>query len=268
VTTPPVAIIGGTGFYELLADATQHSVQTPYGQTSAPIAVGEVAGRPVAFVPRHGSSHEYLPAQVPYRANLWALRELGATQIIGFNTVGSLRRDYRIGDIVLCDQFIDRTYGRQDTIFDHGDVGHISTADPYCLRLRAIAIDALADGVGRVHPTATVVVTQGPRFSTRAESAWFAAMGWHVLNQTQYPEAVLARELEVCYMNVSYVTDYDVAAKEVVGEEDAEIVTHHAVVAAFRSGSQRTQEVIRRLVTAFPETADCTCRTALKEARA
>lgn len=220
----------------------------------------------IAFLPRHGRKHEYLPSEVPYRANLWALRELGVRQIIAFNTVGSLQPSYRRGDFVLVDQFVDRTWGRPDSFFGNGKGAHVSSADPYCPRLRELAREALADGVGTVHPTGTVVVIQGPRFSTRAESAWFTSQGWHLVNMTQYPEVVLARELELCYMNLSYITDYDVAAREIVMSEEAEVVSHQEVVRQFNLEATRVQEAVTRMISAFPEEADCSCRHAMEGA--
>jgi 5'-methylthioadenosine phosphorylase len=267
MTTPRIAIIGGTGFYKFLDGAEQVKVDTPYGDPSAPVCVAEVAGKSVAFLPRHGNNHDYLPHEVPYKANLWALREIGVRQIVAFNTVGSLQRDYRKGDFVLVDQFVDRTSARPDTYFS-GDVGaHISSADPYCGRIRELAGTALTGADATVHPSGTVVVIQGPRFSTRAESRWFSSQGWHLVNMTQYPEVVLARELELCYANLSYITDYDVAAAEVAGEESAEVVSHHNVLKAFNADSGRVLDIVRRIVSALPEDADCDCHTALSGAR-
>jgi 5'-methylthioadenosine phosphorylase len=267
MSQPGIAIIGGTGFYKFLDGADRIEVSTPYGAPSAPINVAEVSGKAVAFVPRHGDNHDFLPHEVPYRANLWALREMGVRQIVAFNTVGSLQPNYRKGEFVLVDQFVDRTSGRADTFFS-GDIGaHISSADPYCARMRSLAYEAL-DGVDAIiHPHGTVVVIQGPRFSTRAESRWFSQAGWHLVNMTQYPEVVLARELELCYANLSYITDYDVAAAEVVGAESAEIVSHHNVLKAFNADSDRVLDMVQRIVGALPERTDCTCQAALAEAR-
>jgi 5'-methylthioadenosine phosphorylase len=266
--TTPLGLIGGTGFYTFFTDAEDVEPDTPYGRPSGPISMGEMAGRPLAFLPRHGRQHDYLPSELPYRANLWALRELGVRQVVGFNTVGSLQPDYRRGDLVLADQFVDRTSGRVDSFFGGRNGAHISSAEPYCGRSRAQAVEALGDKVGTVHPTGTVVVIQGPRFSTRAESAWFTAEGWHLVNMTQYPEVVLARELELCYVNLSYVTDYDVAAKEIVGaaaEED--IVSHHGVLKAFNDDADRVRIAVSLLAGALTDDPACSCRTALETAR-
>jgi len=267
MTTAPIALIGGTGFYRFLDDAEDVKMTTPYGAPSAPISIGEVSGRPVAFLPRHGHNHDYLPGEVPYRANLWALRELGARQVIAFNTVGSLQRTYRKGDFVLVDQFVDRTRGRIDSYFSGSQAAHISSAVPYCERMRETARDALVGADATVHPNGTVVVIQGPRFSTTAESRWFSNQGWHLVNMTQYPEVVLARELELCYANLSYITDYDVAASEVAGGEAAEAVSHAGVLTAFNANSSRVLDMVKRIVTALPENVDCPCQHALDGAR-
>jgi 5'-methylthioadenosine phosphorylase len=266
--SPVLAIIGGTGFYQFLEPVEEVSPQTPYGPTSAPISLALLDGRPVAFLPRHGRDHEYLPHEIPYRANLWAFQQLGVRQLLGLNTVGSLQADYRRGDLVLVDQFIDRTSGRIDTFFSGKGSAHISSAYPYCLRMRGLAKDALTGIEGGFHDTATVVVTQGPRFGTMAESRWYRSQGWHVLNMTQYPEVVLAREQELCYMNLSYVTDYDVALAEVVGsEEDTDLVSHARVLQAFTSDTGRFVEAVTRIVNALPAEFDCSCRHALDDAR-
>ena len=267
MTQAPIAIIGGTGFYQFLDESEDVTVDTPYGPTSAPISIAEVAGRPVAFLPRHGRNHDYLPAEVPYRANLWALKELGVRQVIAFNTVGSLQRGYRRGEFVLVDQFVDRTSARQDTFFTGSSAAHISSAVPYCGRIRGLARDALTDADATVHPSGTVVVIQGPRFSTAAESRWFSSQGWHLVNMTQYPEVVLARELELCYANLSYITDYDVAAAEVVGAGLAEAVSHEGVLKAFSADSGRVLDIVRRLVAALPDDFACGCQSALTGAR-
>jgi 5'-methylthioadenosine phosphorylase len=262
-----MAIIGGTGFYKFFEHSEDIELDTPYGKPSAPVSIAEVAGRRVAFIPRHGRNHDFLPHEVPYRANLWALKELGVGQVLGFNTVGSLQREYRKGDLVLVDQFVDRTRGRADTYFSGNMAAHISSAHPYCERMRKSAAKALADVGSTVRESGTVVVIQGPRFSTAAESRWFSAQGWHIVNMTQYPEVVLARELELCYANLSYITDYDVAAAEIVGDEKAEAVSHHGVLKAFNADLDRVLGVVRTLVAALPQDPECGCRSALTEAR-
>lgn len=199
-----IGVIGGSGFYTFFgADARSVVVDTPYGQPSAPITVGRVGCHEVAFLPRHGLSHEYSPHTVPYRANMWALRALGVRRVFGPCAVGSLSAELGPGSVVVPDQLVDRTRGRADTYFDSGGI-HVEFADPYCPNLRAVATQApgVIDG-------GTMVVIQGPRFSTRAESQWFARQGFTLVNMTGYPEAVLARELEMCYAAIALVTDVD-----------------------------------------------------------
>ena len=198
-----LGVIGGSGFYTLFdEDARSVEVETPYGRPSAPITIGNVGDHEVAFLPRHGVRHEFSPHTVPYRANMWALRALGVRRVFGPCAVGSLTPELGPGATVVPDQLVDRTRGREDTYFDSGGV-HVAFADPYCPCLREAALaQGVVDG-------GTMVVIQGPRFSTRAESRWFASQGFALVNMTGYPEAVLARELEICYAAIALVTDLD-----------------------------------------------------------
>lgn len=199
-----IGVIGGSGFYSFFgSDARRISLDTPYGAPSAAITVGTVGNHEVAFLPRHGERHQYSAHTVPYRANMWALRSLGARRVFGPCAAGSLSVELPPGSVVVPDQLVDRTRGRADTYFDSGGV-HVEFADPYCPTLRA-AVTGLSGVVGG----GTMVVIQGPRFSTRAESRWFAAAGFGLVNMTGYPEAVLARELELCYATIALVTDLD-----------------------------------------------------------
>jgi 5'-methylthioadenosine phosphorylase len=223
--------------------------------------VGTVGDVRVAFIPRHGSSHQFPPHRVPYRANLWAMKELGVSRVVGPCAVGSLQVGVRPGDFVVCDQLVDRTRTREDTFYDGPETTHISFADPYCPTMRGEAVKQARDLGIPVHERGTVVVIQGPRFSTRAESAWFAAQGWEVINMTQYPEAVLARELELCYANVSLVTDYD------VGAGDVPPVTHDEVIRVFTENNSRLRDLLFGMIPALPAERDCPCATALEGAR-
>jgi 5'-methylthioadenosine phosphorylase len=199
-----LGVIGGSGFYSFFGpEARTVTVDTPYGAPSAPITVGSVGGHEVAFLPRHGVDHEYSPHTVPYRANMWALRALGVRRVFGPCAVGSLTAKLGPGSIVVPDQLVDRTRARADTYFDSGGI-HVGFADPYCPALRSTAA-----GLPGVVDGGTMVVIQGPRFSTRAESRWFADQGFTLVNMTGYPEAVLARELEMCYAAIALVTDLD-----------------------------------------------------------
>jgi 5'-methylthioadenosine phosphorylase len=199
-----LGVIGGSGFYTFFgSDSRDANLDTPYGKPSAPITVGTIGEHEVAFLPRHGANHQYPAHIVPYRANMWALRTLGVRRIFGPCAVGSLNTDIGPGTVVVPDQLVDRTTGRVDTYFDSSAV-HVDFADPYCPTLRA-AVTGLPDVVDG----GTMVVIQGPRFSTRAESRWFSASGFSLVNMTGYPEAVLARELEICYAAIALVTDLD-----------------------------------------------------------
>jgi 5'-methylthioadenosine phosphorylase len=210
-----LGVIGGSGFYtffESLFGSTVRNinVDTPYGEPSAPVTVGALGEHEVAFLPRHGAKHEYSAHTVPYRANMWALRKLGVRRVFAPCAVGSLNPEYGPGTVVVPDQLVDRTNGRADTYFDSGAI-HVDFADPYCPTLRSVVT-----GLPGVVDGGTMVVIQGPRFSTRAESQWFASAGFSLVNMTGYPEAVLARELEICYAAIALVTDMD--AGVTVGE--------------------------------------------------
>jgi 5'-methylthioadenosine phosphorylase len=204
-----VGVFGGSGFYDLLTDARKIKIDTPYGAPSAQPMVGTVGDKKVTFLPRHAHDHLIPPHKINYRANVWAMKELGATRIIAPSACGTLQADVVPGEFVILDQFVDRTTGRKDTYYDGPKVIHVSSADPYCPDLRKLAIKSCENTGIPFHPTGTVVVIQGPRFSTRAESIWFASQGWEVINMTQYPEAYLARELEICYCGIALITDYD-----------------------------------------------------------
>ena len=206
-----LGVIGGSGFYTFLGSHERTvNPDTPYGQPSAPITIGTIGEHEVAFLPRHGVNHQYSAHTVPYRANMWALRALGVRRVFAPCAVGSLNPELKPGVVVVPDQLVDRTSGRADTYFDAGGV-HATFADPYCPTLRT-AVTGLPDVVDG----GTMVVIQGPRFSTRAESQWFAAAGFSLVNMTGYPEAILARELELCYAAITLVTDID--AGVAVGE--------------------------------------------------
>jgi 5'-methylthioadenosine phosphorylase len=256
-----IGVFGGSGFYSFLEGVDEIKVDTPYGEPSAPLVVGEIEGRSVAFLPRHGRRHEYPPHKVPYRANLWAFKEVGVERVIAPAAAGSLQPHVRRGDFVVCDQLVDRTSGRAATYFDGPETTHVSLADPYCPELRAVAIDrGTALGI-TMHERGTVVVIEGPRFSTRAESRWYADAGWEVINMTQYPEAALARELELCYVNVSLITDYD------VGVEGVPPVSVEEVVKVFADNNERLRNLLTAIAPAIPSERSCTCGTALAGAR-
>jgi 5'-methylthioadenosine phosphorylase len=243
-----VAVIGGSGFYEFIEDATPVPVETPYGDPSAPVALGTVAGTPVAFLPRHGPGHAYPPHLINYRANLWALRSLGVRQVLGPCAVGGLLPSVAPGDVVVPDQLVDRTSGRVQTYVESGAV-HAPFADPYC--------DRLSTAVAAAEPTVkrggAMVVIEGPRFSTRAESLSYAAQGWSLVNMTGHPEAVLAREMLMCYSAIALVTDMDagVEAGEGVGQAD--------VFAMFAANIERLKQILTRVLGDLPSPDGCSC---------
>lgn len=267
-TTPQaqVGIFGGTGFYSLLSgDVREIKVETPYGPPSDVVTLGEIGGRRVAFLPRHGKTHAIPPHTINYRANVWAMKSLGVTDVIAPNACGSLQSHVEPGDFVICDQFVDRTTGRRDTFYDGPVVTHVSSAEPYCPILRAHAAAVCRARNVRAHETGTVVVIQGPRFSTKAESRWFTAQGWEVINMTQYPECFLARELEMSYVNLSLITDYDAG---LVGlDPDAKPVTNQEVIDAFRSNLDKLRGVVLQMIETLPDTATSPARHCLAQAR-
>ena len=259
-----IGVFGGSGFYAWLAGATQVTVETPYGPPSAPISVADVGGRRVAFLPRHGPRHTVPAPGVNYRANVWAMHELGVRRIIGPSAVGSLQPDLHPGDLVICDQFIDRTTGRSDTYYQGPDVVHVSAADPYCPELRTLAGRVAGDQALRFRQTGTVVVVQGPRFSTRAESRWYGRMGWDIVGMTHYPEVILARELEMCYLNLSLVTDYDAGLE---GAPEIGAVQAHDVMRMLAENIARVRDLLAALIPIIPATPSCHCQQALEGAR-
>jgi 5'-methylthioadenosine phosphorylase len=254
-----IGVFGGSGLYSLLDDATEIEVSTPYGPPSGRLHLGTIGQRRVAFLPRHGPGHELPPHRINYRANVWALHQLGVTRILAPCASGSLQPQVQPGHFVVCDQLVDRTYDRQQTYFDGPGAVHVSLADPYCPQLRRVAVEAItAEGI-TVHEGGTVVVVQGPRFSTRAESVWYRDQGWEVVNMTQYPEAALARELGVCYVSIALITDYDVG---VDGLEGVQPVTQAEVFGFFERNAERVRDVLGRAIATLPPERSCDCADA------
>jgi len=264
LTRATVGVFGGSGFYRLLDDVEFVHMQTPYGDPSDQVALGIVDGVGVAFLPRHGSKHTLPPAAINYRANLWALKELGVTRVIAPTAAGSLQPHVKPGDFVVCDQFVDRTHGRQDTFYPSGPtVAHVGAADPYCPVMSQLSVAVGREQGVTVHDRGTVVVIQGPRFSTRAESRWFSSLGWEVINMTQYPEVILARELELCYLNISLITDYDVGLE---GMPELAPVSVAEVEKVFSDNNDRVRGLILALVPRLPAERDCPCPAAMSGA--
>jgi len=261
VAEAAIGVFGGSGFYSFVDVVDELELDTPYGKPSAPVVIGEVAGTRVAFLPRHGRRHEYPPAGIPYRANVWAMRELGARRLIGPCASGALDPALELGSFVVCDQFVDRTCGRDDTFYRGPVTAHVSAADPYCADLRRILVDTARELEIPVRDRGTVVVIQGPRFSTRAESRWFRSLGGDVINMTAYPEGMLARELELCYANISMVTDHD------VGVEGVEPVSGEIVMRTFAENNERLRELLFAAIPKIGPQPDDVCKTALEGAR-
>lgn len=252
-----IGVIGGTGLYALLEEAEEVALDTPYGSPSDPIMVGSVADRRVAFLPRHGRDHRYPPHRIPYHANLWALRALGARQILAPSAVGSLRRDYGAGTLVVPDQLVDRTSGRRQTFYEHGGPVHVSFADPYCPHGRAAAIEAVRASGWAADDGGTLVIIEGPRFSTRAESQWYAAQGWSLVGMTAQPEAVLAREMELCYTTLALVTDLDAGVSEGEGVSQAEVLR------VFAANIEHLRRALFGVIAALPHERECPCAESL-----
>ncbi len=258
-----IGVLGGSGFYSFLDDARGVAVSTPFGEPSDEIVVGRLGERQVAFLPRHGRDHRFPPHRINYRANLWALRSLGVRQVLGPCAVGGLRAELGTGTVVVPDQLVDRTWGRAHTVFDAvGPVVHVSFADPYCPTGRDAAAAALAAS-GLPHQVGgTLVVVNGPRFSSRAESRWHQQAGWDIVGMTALPEAAIARELALCFTTVAMVTDLDAGVEHGAG------VTHEEVLRAFGAAMPAFKALIADLVARLPATepdasAACPCRRAL-----
>jgi len=254
-----IGIIGGSGVYDIsmLRNAQEIKVYTPYGDTSDRVTLGDLNGRKVAFIPRHGKGHSIPPHRVNYRANIWALKELGVTRIIAPSAVGSLQPEIEPGQIVFPDQFIDMTKKRETTFYDGGQVAHVSLADPFCPEMREAAIGQGMAISLPFHDKGTYVCVEGPRFSTRAESALFKAWGAHVIGMTMVPEVNLAREKGICYMTVAMVTDYDVWAERPVSAQE--------VVETLGRNVEKVQRLLSSLIPALPKARACSCSESLKD---
>ena len=259
--TAEIGVFGGSGFYKLLDNVREVPVDTPYGPPSDKLSITEIGGRTVAFLPRHGRDHSLPPHRINYRANLWAMKSLGVKRIIGPCAAGSLQKHVAPGSFVVCDQFVDRTWGRSDTFYDGPITTHVSAADPYCPQARQVAIEVGKKLGIKVHDKGTMVVIQGPRFSTRSESKWFSNQGWEVINMTGYPEGFLARELEMCYTNISLITDYD------VGIEGIQAVSHEEVIKVFTENNEKVKNMILEVIKAIPAERTCKCGEALATSR-
>jgi 5'-methylthioadenosine phosphorylase len=254
-----LAVIGGSGVYDMdaLADVEEIELETPFGPPSDTIVLGTLHGKRVAFLPRHGRGHRHSPTQVPYRANIWALKALGVPRIISINACGSMKERYAPRHVVIPDQIYDHTKQRPLTFFGQGLVAHISLADPYCEELRVLAGEAVQQAGATVHMGGTFVAIEGPRFSTKAESRIFRQWGVDVIGMTVMPEAALAREAEICYASIAHVSDYD------VWHETEEPVTVEQVIAILHANAALSKRAIEVLVQSLPEGRSCDCQNAL-----
>ena len=240
-----VGVFGGSGFYEFLDNIKEIEIETPYGKPSDKISIGEYKNKKIAFLPRHGKEHTIPPHKIPYKANIFAMKMLKVKCIISPCSCGSLNPNYKPGDFVVTDQFIDRTKGREDTFFDGPIVEHVSSAEPYDKKLRKIALEAIKENSIRVHDKGTVVVINGPRFSTKAESKWFRNMGGDIINMTQYPESYLALEQSIPFVNIALITDYDSGLE---GRDDIKPVTMDEVIKVFNQNVENVEKVIFKVI--------------------
>ncbi|MCH7800137.1 MAG: S-methyl-5'-thioadenosine phosphorylase [Chloroflexi bacterium] len=259
---PKIGFIGGSGLYDMesVDDRQEIVVKTPFGNPSDAIVVGEIEGVKVAFLPRHGRGHRFSPTEIPVKANIYALKSLGVERVVSVSAVGSLKEHIKPLDLVIPDQIIDRTRHRSDTFFGDGIVAHVGFADPFCDELRRIALKGAEEEAASSHDGGTYVVMEGPQFSTRAESAVYRSWGANVIGMTALPEAKLAREAEMCYVTLAFVTDYDVwhdTEQEVTVELVVQNLTHNIATA---------QGIIRRMLPQIPDDRTCGCQSALENA--
>jgi len=253
-----IGIIGGSGFYDFFGpDAKEVDIKTEFGKPSDKITIGNAFGKKVAFLPRHQRRHIIPPHNVPFKANLAALKEIGVKTVIATSTAGSLKQKIRPNDFVICDQFVDRTKQRDDTYFHGPKVAHIEAAYPYCQELRKLATLQAKKLGYRVHPKGTVVIIEGPRFATVAESMSYSKMGCDIINMTQYPEMVLAAELGICYTNIAVVTDYD---SGIYAGKKVEPVSVEQILTSFKKNNERVKKLISEIIKNLPAERKCDCQ--------
>jgi len=261
-----IGVFGGSGFYSFLTDIEEVNIATPFGATSDRVFIGTIGKHKVAFMPRHGRNHSIAPHQVNYRANVWAMKKLGCKRVFSPCAAGSLQKEIKPGDFVFCDQFVDWTDGRKNTFFEQpfhfegAPVQHPSPADTYCPQLRALAIETARELNIPVHETGTVVVINGPRYSTKAESAFFTQQWWGVIGMTAYPENYLVKELNMCPLNISLITDYDAG---LVG--DLPPVSHEAVLEVFNANIEKLKSLLFSVIEKIPtDEPTCSCASSTK----
>lgn len=258
-----IGVFGGSGFYDFLEDIQEIKIETPFGSPSDDVMVGTIGNKKVAFLPRHGRKHSILPHMINYKANIWAMKSLGVKRIFSPCAAGSLQTHIKPGDFVICDQFVNNTWNRPDTFYEGPIATHVSPADPYCPEMRNLAVDSARELGIDTHEKGTILVVQGPRFSTKAESKFFTQMGWEVINMTQYPEAYLAREMEMCVVNISLITDYDAG---LVG--DVAPVSHSEVIKVFNENNEKLRKLLFSIIEKIPsERNNCGCGNVLEHSR-
>ena len=258
-----IGVFGGSGFYSFLEDIEEIKVETPYGMPSDSLFIGKIGTHKVAFMPRHGRSHTIPPHLLNYRANVWAMKHVGCERVISPCAAGSLQKHVEPGSFVICDQFVDWTKGRNSTFFDGPIVTHPSAAEPYCPELRKFAISTGKDLGISIHETGTVVVINGPRFSTKSESKFFTSQGWEVINMTQFPEAYLVKEMDMCSLNISLITDYDAG---LVGEVPP--VQHAEVIKVFNDNNEKLKALLFKFIEKLPvERTKCECANTVSGSR-
>lgn len=261
---PKIGIFGGSGLYSLFEEKVEKPMKGDVVDPSAPVSIGNIEGKLTAFMPRHGENHTLPPHKIPYKANVSAFKDLGVERIIAPCASGSLKPEVKPGDLVICDQLVNFTSGRDDTYFNGPEVAHVSFSEPYCPDLRKIAIEGCEKLGLHHHENGTVVAVNGPRFSTKAESRFFASNDWEVINMTQYPEAALAREKEMCYVCIALITDYDVGLEDLPGMA---AVTADEVVKIFKENVENLKALLNEMVKDIPDEHTCNCDVALEKAR-
>ncbi len=269
-----IGIIGGSGLYNFFQypygdkrNGKWKKVKTDYGRPSDKLFFTEYDNKQIIFLPRHGRKHQFPPHRINYRANIDAFKQLGVRIIIAPSAVGSLQPEIKRGEFVICNDFVDRTRKRKDTFFDGPTTVHVSADEAYCEQLRMLAIKTCREKKIRVRPQGTAVIIQGPRYSTPAESKFFTAMGWDVVNMTQYPEVILAREAEICYVNISVVTDYDTGLNANTGQTGLKSVNTKDVLAAFQQNINNLKKAILGMIPKIPQDYHCSqCHRSLERA--
>ncbi|MGD2162006.1 MAG: S-methyl-5'-thioadenosine phosphorylase [Anaerolineales bacterium] len=258
---PVLGVIGGSGLYAIegLENIEERHQRTPFGDPSSPIIIGDLEGARVAFLARHGIHHSLPPTHVPYRANIYALKALGVHRVVSVSACGSLREDFKPGEIVVPNQLFDNTKQRHSTFFDHGLVAHVGVADPFCPELSKLLADSVEAADGTVHRSGAYITIEGPRFSTRAESNTFRAWGMSIIGMTTSPEAFLAREAELCYAVMAHITDYD------VWHQTEEPVSAGMVFQIVKQNTRLAQDALKELIRHMPDDWECACQSALED---